>query len=240
MIDSLVSDVGIVGVLLDRHGMVVKLSRSITTAPTWDHSLLGVRSGEDYLRNFSSADPQFIEINRGIKDLLDRRIDFFCTLYWSATVESPAWYILAAFPVADERCQTAVLFIDIARVFHAATDLSAMMIGRGEAASRQIDTLITSTVRRAIADALSHERPAVARTETRGYAEQAMLAKLSKAEFQLVGLLASGLTNTQIAERRKVTLNTVKTQVAAVIHKLGLSNRTQVALFAARNHITVK
>jgi DNA-binding NarL/FixJ family response regulator len=49
-----------------------------------------------------------------------------------------------------------------------------------------------------------------------------------------VELVAEGLTNPQIGERLYVSRRTVKTHLAHVFAKLGVSSRTQLAAQAAR------
>jgi DNA-binding NarL/FixJ family response regulator len=237
MIDKLVNNVDVRGILLDRSGSVVQLSALDVGGPLRDDPLFGLKPGESYLGSCTCPDPQFIEVRRGVKDLLERKIDFFSTLYWSQATGMTNWYILAAFPRAYKDSQIVVLLIDISGGLKASAGLSAMMIGRGAAASGQVESIITNTIRRAISDTFAHSRDAAsARSESKDHPDRVRLAKLSKTQHELVGLLANGLSNAEIAERRNVTVNTVKTQVADVIHKLGFSNRTQVALFAARNH----
>lgn len=58
---------------------------------------------------------------------------------------------------------------------------------------------------------------------------------LTPREREVLGLLGEGLSNRQVAERLFVSEKTVKTHVSAVLAKLGLSDRTQAALFAARH-----
>jgi predicted ATPase/DNA-binding CsgD family transcriptional regulator len=56
---------------------------------------------------------------------------------------------------------------------------------------------------------------------------------LTAREAQVVGLLASGLTNQQIAARLQVSVSTVKTHLLSIRNKLGLRYRTQIAVWAA-------
>jgi DNA-binding NarL/FixJ family response regulator len=50
----------------------------------------------------------------------------------------------------------------------------------------------------------------------------------------VLGLLAQGLTNAQLARQLVVSEKTVKTHVSSILAKLRLADRTQAALFAAR------
>lgn len=60
------------------------------------------------------------------------------------------------------------------------------------------------------------------------------LAELTGREHEVLALLGEGLTNRLIARRLGVAEKTVKTHVSHVLAKLDLPDRTQAALFAAR------
>jgi DNA-binding NarL/FixJ family response regulator len=55
---------------------------------------------------------------------------------------------------------------------------------------------------------------------------------LTDREREVLGLLASGLSNRDISERLSITERTVKFHVSAVLSKLGAKNRTQAARLA--------
>ena len=60
---------------------------------------------------------------------------------------------------------------------------------------------------------------------------------LTARERQVLTLLASGLTNTEIAGRLVVSLSTVKSHVSSIITKLGASTRTEAATIAVRHRL---
>jgi DNA-binding NarL/FixJ family response regulator len=57
---------------------------------------------------------------------------------------------------------------------------------------------------------------------------------LTPREREVVGLIARGLSNKRIALELGIAEKTVKTHVSSILGKLGLDDRTQVALHAVR------
>jgi DNA-binding NarL/FixJ family response regulator len=61
------------------------------------------------------------------------------------------------------------------------------------------------------------------------------LARLSARELQVLGLVAEGLTNHDIAQRLVLSEHTVNRHVANILRKLGLNSRTAAATLAGRH-----
>lgn len=57
---------------------------------------------------------------------------------------------------------------------------------------------------------------------------------LSEREIEVLKLVATGLTNSDIAERLAISERTVGAHISRILDKLGLTNRTQAALYALR------
>jgi len=72
-----------------------------------------------------------------------------------------------------------------------------------------------------------------------GSDEDPMTKHLTPKEQQVLGLVAEGLTNRQIAERLGVAEKTVKNYVSTLLAKLGVESRTQAAVMAARRPTSV-
>jgi len=65
----------------------------------------------------------------------------------------------------------------------------------------------------------------------------ALSVKLSRRESDVLRLITEGYTNTQISDLLDISANTVKSYVNGLFNKLGVNDRTQAAVLAARNRI---
>jgi DNA-binding NarL/FixJ family response regulator len=58
--------------------------------------------------------------------------------------------------------------------------------------------------------------------------------KLSRRESQVLGLVALGLTNREIADRLEVTVYAIKFHLSSIYRKFGVANRTEAAVVHLR------
>jgi DNA-binding NarL/FixJ family response regulator len=66
-----------------------------------------------------------------------------------------------------------------------------------------------------------------------------LMASLSPREVQVLTYLAQGLTNKEIASEMHYSVGTVKNVVQRIIEKMGVSDRTQAAVYAVRAGLDV-
>jgi DNA-binding NarL/FixJ family response regulator len=95
------------------------------------------------------------------------------------------------------------------------------------------DSLLAPGVTRRVIDAFVRRAPSSSR------APDPALARLTPRELEVLGLLARGLSNVDIAERLFVSEATTKTHVSNVLSKLGLRDRVQAVIFAYENGVVV-
>lgn len=76
--------------------------------------------------------------------------------------------------------------------------------------------------------------PAVSRQLARALSapERTALDTLTTREQEVLGLLAAGLSNRELAHRLSISERTARTHVSSILDKLGLRSRTQAALYA--------
>jgi DNA-binding NarL/FixJ family response regulator len=60
--------------------------------------------------------------------------------------------------------------------------------------------------------------------------------RLTSREIEIIGLVAKGYTNKNIANTIKISENTVKAHLADIFSKLGVSNRTQAIIMCSANN----
>ena len=74
----------------------------------------------------------------------------------------------------------------------------------------------------------------VAHQPDRAVEDRKLIGQLSEREREVLGLLASGLTNADIAQTLFLSEGTVKNYVSIIFSKLAVTDRTQAALVAIR------
>ena len=79
----------------------------------------------------------------------------------------------------------------------------------------------------------------VARSLLGGRSEHSPLDGLSAREVEVLGLVGAGMPNREIARRLQISERTVKSHLTSVFRHIGVTDRTQAALWAERNGVRV-
>lgn len=90
---------------------------------------------------------------------------------------------------------------------------------------------------RAVHEGKAELHPAVAKVVLDGLHTRATPApaeELTAREFEVLRLIVAGLSNREIADRLVISQKTVKVHVGNILGKLGLSDRTQAAVYALK------
>lgn len=67
--------------------------------------------------------------------------------------------------------------------------------------------------------------------------DSSKIEKLTKREMDVLKLLAFGMYNKEVAEKLDISERTVKNHVSNIFKKIGVTDRTQAAVFAIRNNL---
>ena len=130
-------------------------------------------------------------------------------------------------------CLILTSFADDEALFH------AIMAGAAGFVLKQIrSSELVDAVRRVAAGQSLLDPVVTARVLERireGPKQDERIARLSAQERQVLELLAEGLTNRQIADRLYLAEKTIKNYVTSVLAKLGMTRRTEAAVYAARH-----
>jgi DNA-binding NarL/FixJ family response regulator len=94
------------------------------------------------------------------------------------------------------------------------------------------EALLAPTVTRRLIGEFARQRP-------RPAAREPAFGALTPRETEVLRLIASGLSNPEIAGRLVVTEETVKTHVSRILSKLGLRDRTQAVVAAYESGLVV-
>lgn len=82
--------------------------------------------------------------------------------------------------------------------------------------------------------------PKVARSLVEGKAARSPIDGMSAREIEVLGLVGAGMPNKEIARRLQITERTVKGHLTSVFRHIGVTDRTQAALWAERHGVRVQ
>ena len=92
-------------------------------------------------------------------------------------------------------------------------------------------------LKEAIEYALSTEEPSATTLSPEQPSRSEPPAGLTNREVEVLGLVATGMTNAQVAERLYLSPRTVQRHLNSVYHKIGVGSRTAATRFALEHHL---
>jgi DNA-binding CsgD family transcriptional regulator len=201
--------------------------------------------GDNYLSYCSTDQPDSSRFLEDLKDLLARRVNLLTRVYPCQLPSEMRWFYLIGLPLSlSEASGVALLHVDITPFLLPMTGGGQLPGGGRLGRSLQIDLgAVAGSVEHSSLDALSSQLLSMLAANSQapaGFlpredaAQTLEHARLSKRQLQILGLLAEGKTNTEIANELYRSPNTIKLHVSAILRQLNVNSRTQAALLASR------
>ena len=197
--------------------------------------------GANYLHYCSPSDsPRLLD---DLKSLLAGNIDLVTRIYPCHSPTMARWFYMIALPLASyDRSGVAVLHVDLTP-FLPLTHVPrrAELVAQGD---MSLSHTMAGSVEYSSLEALSSQLARMLTVQTlpipqtdrdRRPEDAGSLAhvSLSKRQLEILGLLAQGKTNTEIAQTLCRSPNTIKLHVSAILRQLNVKSRTQAALLAS-------
>ena len=129
------------------------------------------------------------------------------------------------------RCLMLTSFTDDEALFDAIMAGASGYVLKEVRGAELIDSVRSVAAGRSLLDPLATARVL---ERLRNPPQDALTSTLSPQESTILGHLADGLTNRQIADEMFLAEKTVKNYVSNLLGKLGMTHRTQAAVYAAR------
>ena len=189
--------------------------------------------GANYLKYCIFPERSSIDLLTGLQQVLRREIDCFGTVYPCHSPRQERWFMMIALPTSGPT-GCAILHYDISSLMPPVPDPSVLLVSRGPAAADRAQEALAKTVKGAMAEALSRLGSTSREPTDAAPADRRKVAKLSKQDVHLLQLLATGARNAEIGKALGISADAAKFRVVSLNRKLGLRNRTQAAVFAAR------
>jgi DNA-binding CsgD family transcriptional regulator len=227
--------------MLDRSGRIVGVNEAWKEFGQ-EHGLqiahFGV--GANYLDYCGPKSKDSRHLAGDLRDLLAGKTSLVTRIYPCNSPTERRWFFLIGLPLSGgERSAVALMHVNLTPFLP-----RLATIDRPSGTCEAIDfDAVAGSVESATMEALSsqvmrmlgtrHSYPKLRSDED--VKQNLELAGLSKRQLEILGLLAEGKTNTEIARILSRSPNTIKLHVSAILRQLNLKSRTQAALLASKH-----
>ena len=94
--------------------------------------------------------------------------------------------------------------------------------------------IITPTVATKVIQQFSHMAKGMAQGSSRLQVDKEAVKDISRSEWQIIQTVGSGMSNKEIAQELSLSEGTVRNSISNILFKLGLRDRTQLAIWAVQ------
>ncbi len=195
--------------------------------------------GANYLHYCGSERSGSVSLADEIRDLLAGRRDLLTRIYPCHSPTERRWFFMFGLPLSSgQRSGVGILHVNL-------TPLLPLSVVTGDSQSAihgMIDSsLLAGSVELSSLEALSLQLTAMVTGgaqpqsdhSTKKAEKVSPLASLSKRQLEVLGLMAEGKTNVEIARALSRSPHTIKLHVSAILRQLNVKSRTQAALLAS-------
>jgi DNA-binding CsgD family transcriptional regulator len=201
--------------------------------------------GANYLQYCKS--PDALRLRQDLKDLLAGKRDLLTRIYPCDSAIEKHWFFLIGLPLSLQQASgAALLHVGLTPFLRAPITTRSKPSGKSsqEHVVRDIDLdWVAKSVENSSLEALSSQlttmltvgRQAPSSCAPKDDVERILAdACLTKRQLQILGLLAEGKTNTEIAKALFRSPHTIKLHVSKIFQQLNVKSRTQAALIASK------
>jgi DNA-binding CsgD family transcriptional regulator len=202
--------------------------------------------GTNYLSHCECESSDSLQLVTDLRDLLNGKLQVLTRIYPCHSPTERRWFCMIGLPLSgNSQSGVALLHVELTPFFafpEASRTEQARAYGQhsrrpsidletvaGSVESSSLEALTSQLARMLIPGQHPPTQP------PDEHAGQTLdLAGLSKRQLEILGLLAEGKTNMEIAEMLSRSPNTVKLHVSAILRHLHVKSRTQAALLATK------
>jgi DNA-binding CsgD family transcriptional regulator len=198
--------------------------------------------GSNYLQYCASSESEF---KTELRALLAGKLDLLTHVYPCHSPTEKRWFSLIGVPLSlTEPGGVALMHVNLTGTLTTQNPMHVETTGRGQVRpTADVDVEnIGGIIERSVTETLSSQLSTMfvgagqnSAGQNSGYRETDLRdARLSKRQLQVLRLLGEGKTNKEIATALFRSPNTIKLHVSAILQRLNLKSRTQVALLATK------
>lgn len=191
--------------------------------------------GLNYLEYCQSDEPRSRRFGKELKALLAGRLDLVTFVYPCHSPARKRWFSLVGFPLSsDSRAAVALLHVNLTEML----PLNGRRPGEKQVPIRAAANFerMSGVVERSAAEALTSQlnKMFMGPHQKSAREDDAMRrAALTRRQMEVFRLLGEGKTNKEMARALGLSPNTVKLHVSAILRRLKLKSRLQVALVSS-------